>query len=89
MIDLTQYAQLGGIVVTVVLFLRYLTTRDNKWTDSLKASSDSNVILARALQRLTDTVIKNTSVVEENIPVVSKNTGAVQDNTDTIKKNGK
>lgn len=80
--DLTlvkDFAQLGGTVVTVLLFLNYLTKRDDKWTDSLKASSDSNVKLARALQKLTDTILKNT-------PAVSKNTGAVKENTDTVKK---
>lgn len=82
MIDIVPYAQLGGTVVTVVLFLNYLAKRDNKWTDSLKASSDANVVLARALQRLTDRI-------EINVPAVSKNTDAVQENTEAIKKNGK
>lgn len=83
--DITQYVQLGGQVVVVVLFLRYLSKRDTEWISSHKANADSSVVLARALQKLTDTI-------EINIPAVSKNTGAVEDNTDTIKKangNGK
>lgn len=84
--DITQYIQLGGQVVVVVLFLNYLTKRDNKWTDSLKASSDSNVVLAKALQRLTDVVernssvsVKNTDKIEENVVATDKNTAVIKE----------
>lgn len=95
--DLTTYAQLGGTVVTVLLFLNYLTKRDNKWTDSLKDNVQANILLAKALQRLTDMVernssmsIANTSKIIENVSAVKENTESVKENSGVIKKtNGK
>lgn len=92
-----EFAQLGGTVVTVVLFLRYLSRRDGEWITSLKENHTSNILLARALQQLTDTIVKNTSAVEhnkraveKNEPAVAENTGAVEENTQAIKHaNGK
>lgn len=86
--DLTlikDFAQLGGTVVTVVLFLNYLTKRDSKWTDSLKENSQANVVLARALQKLTDTVVRNTLATRESVPTVSENTSAINENTSAVK----
>lgn len=88
--DLTyikDFAQLGGTVVTVVLFLRYLTTRDNKWSDLLKSNSDSNVALAKALQKLTDKIEANSNVNMRNTSKINENLTAVKDNTESIKKN--
>lgn len=94
--DLTTYAQLGGTVVTVLLFLNYLTKRDNKWTDSLKDNVQANILLAKALQRLTDMVERNsttstanTSKISENVSAVKENTDAAVKNTEAIKTNGK
>lgn len=70
--DVTQYVQLGGQVVVVVLFLNYLSKRDDK--------------LGNALDRLREVILQNTVAVRENKPVVSDNTHAVKKNTDTIKK---
>ncbi len=80
------YAQLGGTVVVVVLFLNYLTKRDNKWTDSLKYNSQANITLAKALQRLTDIVEKNSNVNIVNTDKIKENTEAAVDNTEAIKK---
>lgn len=92
----TTAAQLGGTVFTVVMFLWYLSKRDDKWTDSLKNSSDSNVLLARALQRLTDRIevnsnvnIQNTTKIDENVVAVKKNTEVISKNTEIIGSNGK
>jgi hypothetical protein len=83
-------SQLGGTIVTVLLFLNYLTKRDNKWTDSLKANSNSNVVLAKALQKLTDKVEINITSLSKNSPILEKNTKAVSGLKDVIKNgNGK
>lgn len=85
--NITEYVQLGGQVVVVVLFLNYLAKRDSVWSKSLEANSKSNILLAKALQKLTDVVYQNTSAVKENIPTVTKNTVAVKENIPTVIKN--
>lgn len=84
--NIAEYVQLGGQVVVVVLFLNYLSKKDKDWSSSLKANSDANILLALALQRLTDAVLRNTITVKENVPAVSDNTDAVKKNTEIVKK---
>lgn len=93
--DIKTLSQLGGTVIVVLLFLNYLTKRDNKWTDSLKNNSEANVMLAKALQKLTDRIemnssvnIQNTTKIDENVSAVKKNTEGLDKNTKATKLNG-
>lgn len=87
--DLTTYAQLGGTVVTVILFLNYLNKKDNKWTDWLKDSSKSNIELAKALQKLTVVVENNSTILNNTFYNRTANTEAVKENTEVIDKGTK
>lgn len=86
----TQASQLGGTVFTVVAFLWYLTKllhtqtiRDKESITVINKQSKSNIILAQALQRLSD-------IINESTETVAKNTKTVDKNTDVIKStNGK
>lgn len=99
-----QAAQLGGTVFTVVLFLWYLVKRDVQLTNVIddgtqarKENAEANLRLARALQKLTDVIEKNSNVnvaikgkLDENITAVKENTTVIDKNTEIIdKKNGK
>jgi hypothetical protein len=85
----TAAAQLGGTVFTVVVFLWYLSKRDDKNDKNNIRQSEGNILLATALQGLRDVIIRNTTAVGQSIPTQEENTGAIKKNTDTIKKNGK
>lgn len=87
MLDITTLSQLGGTIVTVLLFLGYLRERDVKWAESLKGSADSNVLLAVALQRLTDRIIANSTANTINTQVIDRNVNAVRENTQTVREN--
>lgn len=100
----TQAAQLGGTVFTVVAFLWFLSklnanqvTRDKDAVIATNRQSDSNIDLARALERLSMIItsntavnLKNTEVIKENLSAVKDNTevvtGAIKENTETIKQ---
>lgn len=84
--NIQEISQLGGTVITVLLFLNYLIKRDNKLGDSLKASADSDVILAKALQRLTDMVERNSSLSAINTNKIDENVVATDENTKAIKE---
>lgn len=75
-----QAAQLGGTVFTTVAFLWYLL----KTTDK---QIESQVALAKALQRLSDIVERNTEENSRGSVNRSENTVAVKENTGVIDKN--
>lgn len=95
---LTEAASLGGTVFTVVAFLWYLTKllntqtiRDKESIIAINKQVESNIVLAKALQRLSDIVNKNTESSVKTKISVDKNSKIVGENTDVIKKttNGK
>ena len=84
---LSQAAQLGGTVFTVVIFVRYITTRDKEANESSIRQTKSNLILGRALQKLTDMVEINTGESHKNTVSIGKSKSAIDKNTDVIDKN--
>jgi len=72
-------AQLGGSIFITVIFLRYLAKRDRDLALSATRAMKAQIILAKALQQLTD-------VVNESNTIIDRNKRAVQDNTVTINK---
>lgn len=82
-----QAAQLGGTVFVTVAFLWYLTKRDAEAAILSKTQADSNLILARALQKLSDIVSRNTVAVGTAVTTRKKNTKAIDDNTTVVDKN--
>lgn len=97
-------AQLGGTVFTVVAFLWFLSrllnninaTQVQRDKESIIASNrqaESNITLAIALEKLSNSVtsntatnVKNTEVIKENVSAVKETAGAIKENTETIKK---
>lgn len=94
---LTQAAQLGGTVFTVVAFLWFLSKlltdqnerqsiRDREAIVASNRESDTRVILAKALEKLSGRLISNTITNTENTEVIKENVVAVIDNTKAVSK---
>lgn len=90
----SEAAQLGGTVFTVVAFLWYLTRllkvqsfRDNQSVIALKEQARSNIVLAKALQRMSDIVGLNTIESNKNTASIVKSKSSSDKNTDAIDKN--
>lgn len=75
-----QAAQLGGTVFTTIAFLWYLLKTSDKQVQA-------QITLARALQRLTDIVERNSSAATVNTSKIGENVNALKENTETVKKN--
>lgn len=82
-----EAAQLGGTVFTVVAFLWYLSKRDKDSHESNTRQIEANVLLAKALQRLTDKIEANSSMNVDNTAKIKESVDAVEENTESIKKN--
>lgn len=83
----TTAAQLGGTVFTVVMFLWYLSKRDKALNASVSKNSESNIILATSLQKLTDIVEVNTVTLNRSVDTIERNKVSLDKNTDVVDKN--
>lgn len=79
-------AQLGGTVFTVVIFLRYITTRDRTMGTVLNKNASAQLKLAHSLQKLTDKIDENTITIGKNISITKQNTNAVSKVAKIVKK---
>lgn len=77
---ITTASQLGGTVFVTVAFLWYLLKTSDK-------QIQAQITLARALQKLTDMVERNSLVATVNTSKIGENVVAVKVNTEVIKKN--
>lgn len=87
----TQAAQLGGTVFVVIVFLWYLSkrdvqahARDESQTLVLEKVATSNIVFAKALQKLTDVIESNSNINVKNTTKISENTTAVDKNTAVV-----
>jgi len=78
--------QLGSTVFITIAFIWYLVKRDDTVTKVMIDSGKERIVLARALQKLTDAVDRSVIEVRKNTPATEDLTDAVGENTDTIKK---
>lgn len=80
-------AQLGTGVFTTIAFLWYLERNSKQQTKISEKRIDADIILAKALQRLTDMVERSLDKSSENTSQLGKNETALKDNTKKVEKN--